>query len=124
MYNLKDILRNFEINDIYDENTSLSFGVYNQSLYNFILFHVKSVVFRSRFKIFTNLELCKAILNKKIKDNIKKDLNNRFFVAKHKRKVSKFISKYIPRSNQNYNPNYDIDNICYITDTQDLIFTF
>jgi len=121
---LKDILRNFEINDIYDENTSLSFGVYNQSLYNFILFHVKSVVFRSRFKIFTNLELCKAILNKKIKDNIKKDLNNRFFVAKHKRKVSKFISKYIPRSNQNYNPNYEIDNICYITDTQELIFTF
>ena len=41
---LKDIVRNFEINDIYDENTSLSFGVYNQSLYNFILFHVKSAV--------------------------------------------------------------------------------
>ena len=96
---LKYIIGVFCINEKFDNEIKISFGLDKESVYNFILFHIKSVVFRARFQTFTNLEACKSILTKKCKKNIGKDLWNKFKIAKAKGIESTFLDLFLPYSN-------------------------
>ena len=96
---LKYIIGVFCINEKFDNEIKISFGLDNELVNNFILFHIKSVVFRARFQTFTNLEACKSILTKKCKKNIGKDLWNKFKIAKAKGIASTFLDLFLPYSN-------------------------
>ena len=63
---LKYTIRIFKL-QLYSDKSTLTFGVKSETLCNFILFHIKSVVFRSRFRNFNTVELCKRSLVKNVK---------------------------------------------------------
>jgi len=96
---LKYIIGVFRINDKYDNEIKISFGLDNESVNNFILFHIKSVVFRSRFQTFTSTEASKTILTRRCKKNIGKDLWNKFEIAKAKGRASIVLEDFLPYSN-------------------------
>ena len=46
---LKDIIRNFQMHIKFNNKLTITFGINRETLSQFILFHIKTVVFRSRF---------------------------------------------------------------------------
>ena len=80
---LIEILKIFRLFEKYDNTKFLTFGLNNDHYHNYILFHIKSTVFRSRFQTYANPT--QAIINiaKKIKLNIKEDIRNHYEIAKY-----------------------------------------
>ena len=74
----------------------ITFGVENESIANYIMFHIKSVVFRSCFKISQNFAAGKSQLIKKCKSNIKQDLKSKFNIAKSKNKIDELFNIFSP----------------------------
>lgn len=107
---LSQILRTFQINDKFDNQIKISFGVDSDHLSNFILFHIKSVLFRSRFQNFPNKEECVRRLTKKCKNNIKKDFLNKYNIATAKGKVNVLLEKFIPNNNDVHNFHRILDD--------------
>ena len=64
--------------------------------------------FRSRFKYFTDKEICKLTLNRICRRNIQNDLQSRFYLAKLKGNLEDFSNKFIPNREQNNNTNNNI----------------
>ena len=106
---LMEVMRTFQLQDKYNNNLTISFGLDNDHITNFIFFHIKTVVFRSRFQYFSSKELCRTILIRKCKNRIKKDLQKRFYIYKLKDKVDDFTQTFI-HYNRNTSDN-DINNI-------------
>jgi len=103
---LMEIIKSLNLNHIYNNKFKITFGVQSENIANYILFHVKSVVFRSRFKNFHSLAACKLQLIMKCKNNIKQDLKSRFDIAKSKNKIEDFRDAFLPSRD-------DIGNIIY-----------
>ena len=79
---LIEILKVFQIYDKYNNKMDMSFGLFEDHYHNFILFHVKSVVFKSRFEQYTSKEHCITALTNKTRYKIRKDIQNRYEWAK------------------------------------------
>ena len=79
---LLELLQSFNINTYYNDNYNLSFGIKNDPGKNFTLYQLKSVIFKSRFRIFPSQNAGKAFLINKCKTSIIKDLTNLFSKAK------------------------------------------
>ena len=80
---LIEILKIFRLFEKYNNTKILTFGLNTDHYHNYILFHIKSTVFRSRFQTYANPT--QAIINiaKKIKLNIKEDIRNHYEIAKY-----------------------------------------
>ena len=115
---LKEILRTFNIHNKCDTKMNITFGMDKEPLTNFILYHIKSVVFRSRFTAFPSKEVCKVSLISKCRQNIKKDLRIRFNLAKLKGKIEEFTSRFM----QNSTPNSL--EVCVFNNNNELEFTW
>jgi len=103
---LLEIIESLNLNNIYDNKFKITFGVENENIANYIIFHIKSVVFRSRFKTFHNFAACKSQLVKKCKYNIKQDLKSKFDIAKSKNKIDWFCNIFLPNQEEMENTNY------------------
>jgi hypothetical protein len=91
---LREILKAFNINNIFNNKVDISFGKAGDAYNNFILFHIKAVVFRSRFQNSPSKELCMSILINKTKIKIKKDLENRHLIATLKGSIDQFKRQF------------------------------
>ena len=127
---LKDIVREFNLEDIYDSKTKLTFGTDDQ-YNNFFLFHIKSVIFRSRFCETSSIEQCRATLIRKCKSNIKKDVQRRYSLAKLKGNIMEFKYTFILRHNSNRQNRDNMSNnriqsnlAIGLDEGGDLIFSF
>ena len=103
---LTEIIEFLNLNHIYDNKFKITFGVENENIANYILFQIRSVVFRSRFKTFHNLATCKLQLIKKCKSNIKRDLKSRFDIAKSKNQMADFCNTFLPNRDDGENSIY------------------
>ena len=92
---LYEVMRYFTLNHIFDNKLKITFGKDTGIIANFIFFHIKSVVFRSRFKTYNNIESCRESLIKKCVCNIKHDLISKLNVAKAKNKINEFRETFI-----------------------------
>ena len=92
---LIDLIRCFKLNDIFDNKDKITFGSDNNKLANYILFHIKAVVFRARFKVFDSPEICKLQLRAKIIKSIKRDLIPKFEKAKRENKITEFRKVFL-----------------------------
>lgn len=120
---LKEILRTFNIHNICDTKIRITFGMDKEPLTNFILYHIKSVVFRSRFMVFHSKEVCKVSLISKCRQNIKKDLRIRFNLAKLKGKIDEFTSRFRPNSSGNSTNEVSSLEVCAFNENNELEFT-
>ena len=112
----------FHIQDIFNDLKKISFGINKEPINNFILYQIKTVVFRTRFQIFPSIMACKTFLIEKCKRNIKNNLITQFQSAKNKGNLDFFTRRYITnRQQRDGNNNF---TICSITQNNDLIFTF
>ena len=102
----------FQMHMLYEDKQNLTFGLEDQSVGNYILFHIKSVVFRSRFKKYQNIDICKTSLTRKCKNNITKDLIEKFSLARHKGNLDSFSEFFIDGNN--------VLNLCTITNENTL----
>jgi hypothetical protein len=119
---LKEIMTTFQIQDIFDDIKKISFGISKEPIKNFILYQIKTVVFRARFQIFPSIMACKAFLIEKCKKSIKNNLSTHFQSAKTKGNIDFFTRRYITnRQQREGNNNF---TICSITQNNELIFTF
>ena len=100
---LKEILTILNINDKYDSKIKISFGLDKDHLSNFVLFHIRAVIFRARFQIFRSKDACKSALSKRCKNNIKMDLQNKLHIAKATGKVNSFLENFIPNNIDTHN---------------------
>ena len=98
---LYEVLRYFDLNHIFDNKFKITFGTDTDIITNFIFFHIKSVVFRSRFKTYNNMESCRESLIKKCIHNIKNDLISKINIAKAKNKINEFRETFISSQRQN-----------------------
>ena len=103
---LLEIIESLNLNHIYDNKFKITFGVENEIIANYIVFHVKSVVFRSRFKTFHNFVTCKSQLIKKCKNNIKNDLKSKFDIAKSRNNLDDFCNTFLPSQGDEGNTNF------------------
>ena len=113
---LREILKEFRIHNKFNDNFKISFGLENERFHNYILFHIKSVVFRARFQTFTSKDLCTSRLINKCKARIREDIQNRYNLAKLLGKLDNFSSNFV------------VDNeafsLCVLNEAQDLIIRF
>ena len=72
---LIEILRTFNIHNIFNTKIKRTFGTDDDPLTNFLLYHIKTVVFRSRFKTFISIDVGRNYAINKCKENIKMTLN-------------------------------------------------
>ena len=103
---LSEIIESLNLNHIFDNKFKITFGVENENIANYIMFHIKSVVFRSRFKIFHNFAAGKSQLIKKCKNNIKQDLKSKFDIAKSKNKIDEFFNIFLPSQVEGENTHF------------------
>ena len=82
----------FNIRDVANNLIDLTFGTGVYGIDIFLLHHIKVVVFRSRFKTFTNQLQCKKNLITKCIYNMKFDLISKFNKAKSNNKITAFIN--------------------------------
>ena len=108
------LLREFNIDQIFDNKTKITFGVSGQILKNYLLFQIRTNIFRSRFKEFNSIEACKIKLYRRCKASITHDLKSKFILAKRKHKMEEFSTNYIVNN----------DNLVQIDDNGDLILNF
>ena len=113
---LKEILKRFKLNVIFNKKPKISFGLDNDYFKIIILFHIKSAVFRSRFYTYCSIEQCIISLINKCKDNITKDLKYRYDLAKVKGNIEDFLNKY----NINNSLRSETMRICSLNDQNEL----
>jgi len=89
---IREILAYFNIRDVANNLIDLTFGTGVYGIDIFLLHHIKAVVFRSRFKTFTNQLQCKKSLITKCIYNMKFDLISKFNIAKSNNKITAFIN--------------------------------
>ena len=78
---LMEVMGTFQLHDKYNNNLTISFGLDNDHITNFIFFHIKTVVFRSQFQSFSSKDLCSIILIRKCKNRIKKICKSVFIIT-------------------------------------------
>lgn len=98
---LKAILEHFDLHNKYNTKMKRTFGLDNDKQTNFLLYQIKSVVFRSRFLVFGNIELCKTYLINKCKRNIEKDIKIKFNLAKFNGEMEEFTNIFMSNNQQN-----------------------
>ena len=91
---LLQILRDFNIDQIFNNKLNISFGVQDYNLDNYMLFQIKSIIFRSRFMDFNNTESCRAALYQRCKASIIRDLKVKYTLAKNNQKTNDFIQTF------------------------------
>ena len=91
---LKEILKAFSLNNKFNNKYDLSFGKSEDSYNNFILFHIKSIVFRARFWITLSKEQCISNLINRAKRKIKEDLESRYHIAMAKGSIQQFSETF------------------------------
>ena len=90
---LKNIISSLNMNHKFNTSFSISFGI-KEPTYDYILYHIKTVIFKARFKTFTNSSLCLIHLTEKCKSAITKDLQKIYFLAKYKGLVDVFLDTF------------------------------
>ena len=90
---LLHILRDFNIDGVFNNKLKISFGV-GDLLNNYILFQIKSIVFRSRFRDFHSIESCRVALYKRCKASITRDLKIKYTIAKNTQKIGNFTQTF------------------------------
>jgi hypothetical protein len=98
---LHDVMQYFTLSHTFDNKFKITFGTDTGSIANFIFFHIKSVVFRSRFITYNNIESCRKSIIYKCIGNIKHDLIAKLNVAKAKNKVNEFREIFLLNQSQN-----------------------
>ena len=93
---LLGILNRFNLQAQFNSKKKISFGTNDSPWDNFLLFHIKSIVFRARFQTNLSYELAMHRLSQNCKGAIKKDLQNRFFFAKSMGKIGEFLNIFFP----------------------------
>jgi len=114
---LIEILKAFHLYAICNSKMAITFGLDNDDYHNFILFHIKCVVFKSRFKQFNSKAQAIRALENKTRYAIKKDLGHRFEQAKKMGKLSDFTNMFKIDIQDN-----SIRKLCSINQEGDLLF--
>ena len=107
---LIEIIKTFQLHHKYSSKLLISFGLENDQISNFILYHIKTVVFRARFQSFASKEVCKTILIKRCKNRIQTDLQKRLYIYKLKGKVLDFVKTFVQPNPNNDNINHNNGN--------------
>ena len=92
---LLDLLHLFNINTYYNDNYKLSFGIIDDPGKNFVLYHIKSAIFKARFRTFTSPTACRSFLTNKCKRNIIFDLRSIFTTSKRNNKLDEFNNNFM-----------------------------
>ena len=114
---LTEIIKSFQLHDKYNSKIQIAFGLNENHYHNFILFHIKSVVFKMRFHVFNSVEQAILVLTLMCKQKIRKDIQNGYELAKLKGGTDHF--------KRMFNCNRQVNNmlrICSINVENDLIF--
>lgn len=91
---LLEILQDFNMNNSFNDNEKISFGINKNPWKNAILFQIKSTIFKSRFVFFPSVHACKTFLINKCKINIIADLRSKFENAKRTHNLGIFTNNY------------------------------
>jgi len=94
---LIDTLNVFKIQNFFTTRQLLSFGC-NNELVNFVYYHIRKIIFRSRFKNFQNYQDAKNQILKECKKGIKLDLENKLFWATKMNKRTNFENTFLRQS--------------------------
>ena len=111
---LIEILRTFNIHNIFNTKIKRTFGTDDDPLTNFLLYHIKTVVFRSRFKTFISIDVGRNYVINKCKENIKNDIKLKFKLAKSRNKLEDFTKIFVPNIVGNANNQPTIINVTLI----------
>ena len=116
---LTSLIRYFNIQNKFGNKPEITFGSNKEITSNYVLFHIKTVTFRSRFRDFNNIQECTTILANKCKSNIKYDLKSKLHIAKQTNKLDDFINTFVnPREPHIATPF----QICNLNTENELIF--
>ena len=92
---LLDLIRLFNMQNKFDNKLKITFGIDGEIVANYILFHIKAVTFRSRFKDFNSILACTNIIFKKCRSNIKRDIKSIFDIASRKNRLEEFKNNFV-----------------------------
>jgi hypothetical protein len=106
---LLEILNNFGLRTIFNTKEKISFGSERELWENFVLCHIKSVVFRARFQTNVNKELISNFLSKKCKTRISNDLLNRLYFSNLMGKTDEVLNSIVPQSDEGNNNENEIN---------------
>ena len=85
-----EIISDFKLSHTFNDEYKIAFGINEGMLNNFILFHIKTTVFRNRFKKFSSRNVCKAYLIKSTKKGIRNALKMRHIMAIRQNTIENF----------------------------------
>ena len=100
------LLRTFKIKNFLNSKYEIAFGSSNQKLVNWVLFIIKKIIFRARFKDFANHVTRLQYLLNKCKREITNYVKNHYAEATHLDNINSFKTDFMS------DPNY---TICEIT---------
>ena len=107
---LLGILNIFDIHTIFNTKEKIYFGSEREMWDNFVLFHIKTIVFRARFQTNINKELICNLLSKKCKTNIGNDLSNRLYFSNLIGKTDEILNNIVPQENDGNDNEIEINN--------------